>query len=287
LTASTPLSCCCCGASLATGLARWHFTCPKCGYEQALLRPSINESAAHSGLDEALRDAGLKPLRQDNFRELLERVARLRPAGTMLEVGSAHGWFLEQARAQGFEATGLEPDEAVFTQAQACGVPVRSGYFPQALAAGERFDAIVFNDVFEHIPDAVGTMRACHERLNEGGLLVINLPSSRGIFYRVARWLQRIGARGPFDRMWQVGLPSPHLHYFNADNLTELGKRNGMERADAFHLASIRLRGLYARIACVRGGRFAAPFIWLGVVIAMPLLALLPSDIDVVVFRRA
>jgi SAM-dependent methyltransferase len=272
---------------MATGLERWHFACPRCGYEQALLRPSINESAAHSGLDEELRDAGLKPLRQDNFRELLRRLVQLRAPGTLLEVGSAHGWFLEQAQAHGFTATGLEPDEAVFAQAKARGVPVRFGYFPDALPAGERFDTIVFNDVFEHIPDAAGAMRACRDRLNDGGLLVINLPSSRGVFYRVSRAFQRLGARGPFERMWQVGLPSPHLHYFNAQNLAELGRRHGMDRVDAFHLASIRLRGLYARITSVRGGALAAPFVWLGVVACLPLLAVLPSDIDVVVFRRS
>ena len=279
--------CCCCDAPLHAGLAAWHATCAACGYERAHLEPAINVDAAHGGLDEAQRDEGLRTLRDGNFRQLLDRVAPTLPGKRVLDVGAAHGWFVQLANARGLQAEGLEPDAAVCAQANRNGVPLRPGYFPQALRADERFDAIVFNDVFEHIPDAAAVLRACHERLGEGGVLVLNLPSSRGVFYRVSKVLQRLGLRGSFERMWQVGLPSPHVHYFDAANLARLGARHGFTAVDAFHLPSVRVRGLYARIASVRSGRWKAPFVWLGVVLAYPLLAVLPADIDVVVFRRS
>lgn len=280
--------CCCCKARLHAGLAEWHSVCDTCGYESARLEPSINDAEAHAALDETLRDGGLKALRVGNFRELLDRVAPFRPGREMLEVGAAHGWFVALANTRGFHVTGLEPDARVCEQARRSGVPLRLGFFPDALQPGERFDVIAFNDVFEHLPDAVEALRVCRERLNDGGLLVINLPSSRGVFYRLSKLLWRLGAHGFFERLWQKGLPSPHLHYFRADNLNRLGRQEGLEAVTSFHLPSVRVQGLWQRIAYVRAGRnWSAPVVWLCVVAAYPMLALLPADIDVVVFRRA
>ncbi|MBC5764752.1 class I SAM-dependent methyltransferase [Ramlibacter albus] len=279
-------TCCCCDAPPQTGLAPWHLVCPTCGYERAHLEPAINVGSAHDELDEAQRDTGLRALRDQNFRQLLDRLVPQLPGKRLLDVGAAHGWFVQRAAERGLQAEGIEPDEAVCAQAQRNGAPLRPGFFPQALREGERFDAIAFNDVFEHIPDAAGILRACHERLEQGGLLVVNLPSSRGVFYRTSKLLQRLGLPGSFERMWQKGLPSPHVHYFDAANLSRLGARHGFEAIDTFHLPSVRVRGLYSRIASVRSGRWKAPIVWLGVVLAYPLLAVLPADIDVVVFRR-
>lgn len=272
---------------LHAGLAAWHRVCSGCGYEGSLLTPSINEAPAHGAIDEGLRDSGLRDLREHNFAMLLDRVTPLLPGPRLLEVGSAHGWFVHAASARGLDTLGIEPDEAVCAAALRSGLPLRPGYFPQALQPGERFDAIVFNDVFEHIPGAVETLAACAQRLDAGGLLVLNLPSSRGLFYRTAKAFRRAGVRGFFERLWQKGLPSPHVHYFHADNLARLGRPQGFEPIATFHLPSVRLRGLYHRIAYVRTPlRWMAPLVWAGVVAGWPLLALLP-DIFVVVFRRA
>lgn len=89
------------------------------------------------------------------------------------------------------------------------GLPVRPGYFPDALTPDESFDAIVFNDVIEHIPDIASALDACNARLSENGLLVLNLPNSRGFFYRLSKIFARLGWRNPFNRLWQKDLPSP------------------------------------------------------------------------------
>lgn len=284
-------ACVCCGHALVTGLEEWHRVCARCGYESAQLAPSINESAAHENVDEATRHTGLKALRAANFRQLLDRISRhASPDGarrSILDVGAAHGWFVKAAADRQFDALGLEPDHAVCAGAQRTGARVREGYFPDALAAHEKFDVIVFNDVFEHIPALDVLLAHCSARLNPGGLLVLNLPSSRGIFYRASKVLHRMGAAGFFERLWQKSLPSPHLHYFHAHNLAQLCSRHGLTAVESFHLASIHLDGLYARIAYVKSGlRWLAPLIWLSIVLAYPLVRWgTPSDIDVVIFR--
>lgn len=283
--------CCCCQSALDPGLADWHFVCRACGYEHATLRPSVNDLRLHDALDEAQREAGLKALRQSNFETLLALVGALRPRmgeESLLEVGAGHGWFIELARRRFAATLGIEPDREVARRAAEHGIALRQGYFPQALAPQERFDVIVFNDVFEHIPDADAALDAVRSHLQAGGALVLNLPSAEGIFYRLARNLRRFGIRGPFQRMWQVGMPSPHVHYFSARSMRLLLSRNGFRVVATTTLPALRVRHLYARIALSRDhGWLVRRAMWLGLIVLFPLLAVLPRDIRVFVCTAA
>ncbi|WP_229455365.1 bifunctional 2-polyprenyl-6-hydroxyphenol methylase/3-demethylubiquinol 3-O-methyltransferase UbiG [Massilia sp. KIM] len=238
--------------------------------------------------DEAERERGLKALRQENFEVIVRYAMRhARPgARRLLDVGSAHGWFLEIARKQ-FQVLGIEPDEAVGKRAAARGLPVRTGYFPDALADGERFDIIVFNDVIEHIPDIHSALASCHERLDEGGILILNIPSSRGFFYRLSKLLARVGWRAPFERLWQKDLPSPHVHYFNPGNLRQLVAGQGFELADATELPALRAQGLLERMRCTGDmGPVMLYAQYLAILCLIPVLRMFPSDIIVGVFRK-
>ncbi|MBZ4416811.1 bifunctional 2-polyprenyl-6-hydroxyphenol methylase/3-demethylubiquinol 3-O-methyltransferase UbiG [Myxococcus sp. RHSTA-1-4] len=205
---------------------------------------------------------------------------------SLLDVGCAHGWFLE-ATAREFAGVGLEPDVAVAQAAQSRGLPVRGGFFPDALSADERFEVIVFNDVLEHIPDINSTLSACFERLQPGGVLVINAPSRRGVLYRVARLLGRLGLPGSFARLWQMGFPSPHVHYLDSDSEAALARRHGFRLEAQMALPSVSTQGLYARIRYSRDVSVPkAVALTAAVGMASPLLAVLPPDIEVWFLRR-
>jgi 2-polyprenyl-3-methyl-5-hydroxy-6-metoxy-1,4-benzoquinol methylase len=79
--------------------------------------------------------------------------AGLPPSSIILDVGYGHGWFLMVTAARGLQAVGIDPDAAICSMAQANGVDFRLGYFLGALDPTDRFDAVVFNDVFERLPD--------------------------------------------------------------------------------------------------------------------------------------
>lgn len=282
------MACVVCGTTTGAGLAPWHRICSACGYESAALQPTINDDAAHAQVDEAEREAGLKGIRQQNFEVIIDHAARLAPpaATSLLDVGSAHGWFLEAAAGR-FGVLGLEPDTGVAAATAARGLPVRQGYFPDALRDGERFDLIVFNDVIEHIPDIRAALAACHARLAPDGLLILNLPSSAGLFYRLAKLLARAGVRGPFERLWQKGLPSPHVHYFRPSNLTALAESEGFTLQLSTELPAVRAAGLMARLRCAGKSRPAALYAtYLAVLLALPVLRAFPSDIALCLYRK-
>jgi len=282
------MTCIVCGTPQAAGLAGWHASCHECGYESAALLVAINAQPAGAQVDEDERELGLKALRQENFRDIVGIARRLvRPeASRLLDVGCAHGWFLETARER-FDVLGIEPDAIVGGRTAARGLPVRAGYFPDALQPGETFDVIVFNDVIEHIPDIRAALDACHARLNQDGLLILNLPNSAGFFYRLSKVFAKIGWRSPFERLWQKDLPSPHVHYFRPANLERLVTKHGFQRVHSGELPSLRANGLLERIRCA--GNISGPALYLqyaAVLCTIPLLRLFPSDIIVSVFRK-
>ena len=276
-----------CRGKLSVGVQAWHFTCHSCKYEKGNLDPVINELSPHKLVNETVRETGLRDIRVSNFQKLINVISALKPSGgKLVDVGCAHGWFVEEAMSR-FETLGVEPDEAVFNATSARGLPVRQGYFPDALKDGEMFDVIVFNDVIEHIPDIGKVLSECYSRLNSGGLLVVNLPSSDGVFYKISRLFSGLGKFRYFERMWQKDLPSPHVHYFNSKNLSELLAKNSFATIKTGTLPTLGLSGLYSRISCAGNlGKFSTVVIYCAVACAIPVLRLLPSDIVYVVAKK-
>jgi SAM-dependent methyltransferase len=278
-----------CGTTLNIGSAPWHFNCPACGYERSNLISAINDPEVHQNINESFRENGLHPLRASNFKTLVDQTKKFNAAASppsLLDVGAAHGWFLDAAKSD-FQVLGIEPDEATFAKATAQNRSIRCGYFPDVLKKGERFDVIVFNDVIEHMPDIESVLKECHTRLNASGLLVLNLPCNKGIFYRVAKIFNKMGVHGFFERLWQKGMPSPHVHYFNEDNLKTLVSRLGFTEVYCGTLPSLRLRGLYARISYSGNINIINRVVlYVCIALSLPFLSLLPKDIMYGIYRR-
>lgn len=239
-------------------------------------------------MDEAKREIGLKKLRKENFTRILTALSNLKnkPKPRLLEVGSAHGWFLESAMKE-YDVLGIEPDKFIFENSKLLNVPVRLGFFPSALQSEECFDVIVFNDVIEHIPEIEEALNACVMRLNQGGVLALNLPNSRGVFYLLSKLLAYFGSTAPFERMWQYGFPSPHVHYFSQKALEKLVTSFGFETVYRSSLPSIISQGLLERISYdSNDGRIKSLLLYVVTLAAIPFLRFLPADIHFFVFRK-
>ena len=277
-----------CHSRLTVGVLTWHFVCKQCRYECSNLEPTINTHSSHELIDEAAREAGLRDTRLSNYKKFLRSIKLLKPdGGRLLDVGCAHGWFLESAQ-NDFNVVGLEPEKRAFDATTRRGLSVRFGYFPAALDDEEKFDVIVFNDVIEHIPDMAKTLRSCHRFLaTTGGLLVLNLPSSDGIFYKLSKLLCHFGFCGFFERLWQKDLPSPHLHYFNVDNLSYLLIDGNFEVKAKSQLSTVNLSGLYKRISYAGNlSTFAYKLVYVGVALGLPIIKFLPSDIICIIAEK-
>ncbi len=276
-----------CGVSVVPKVQPWTARCPSCGTWTSDLAVEINQHNRHIDsaveIDTDARVVGLEALRKRNFTDILDGIEALRPLGDarLLDVGSAHGWFLDAALERGCTVTGAEPEAAVAAEPLARGLDVRVGYFPDVVRAGEQFDVITFNDVLEHIPDAGATVEACLEHLAPGGVLSINIPNADGLGYHAASALARVGVTGPYRRFWQQGLPSPHQHYFPRAALARLVTECGFEVRGLTPLTSILRDGLWERVHTFRRVSPASVASFIALFAAAPMLNR-PSRSDIV-----
>lgn len=280
--------CPCCHRPLRAGLAAWHYLCPACAYEAADITPAINSGSHPVKPDELEREHGLKVIRQRNFSKILELVGQFCKVDhpRLLDVGCAHGLFLDLVDSS-YRAEGIEPHREVAHYTRGKGLSVREGYFPDVLDAGDKYDVIVFNDVLEHIPDMQKVLSACHAALNDGGILVINLPNTSGLLYRISKGLHGFRLKAMFERMWQLHYPSPHLHYFNFENLGRLVAARGFDRVYCGRLETLTRDGLYDRIA--HTGEYPLPLAYAIYVMAwlsVPVLGRMPGDIQLQIFCK-
>jgi len=278
----------CCGALLPYRHS-WLFRCAACASLSADLPVEIPDNAGGSALDEAMRESGLEAVRSVNNARLLDALSRLAPPGArLLDVGCGPGFLLDAARARGFDPHGLEPDANAVEAASRRGAPVRQGYFPMALKAGESFGIIVFNDVLEHIPSLDAALAASAAHLGSGGLLLVNCPDRRGLFFAVAAIADRLGLVGAYDRLWQRGLPSPHVWYLSPAALIVAAARHGLVAvAGPIRLKTVAVRGLWSRIRFVKAQSLVlslAAFVFS--VMTQPLARLFPADASAIVFRK-
>lgn len=255
----------------------WLWRCGNCGFLHSTLPAGPGTGVS-----------GLEALRRANFQMLLDRVAEHATLQdrTIAEAGCSSGLFLEAAAARGAKVLGVEPETAKAALARAKGYAVRDGFFPDALQAQESFDFLVFNDVFEHLPDPVAALAACERHLNPGGCLLINLPDSGGILYRIADVLDRLGIGGPLERLWQNAFASPHITYFNRHNMRKLvADTTSLQLLGQFELDSMARAGLKERVSASSAEPWAS-LITGCLALVIPLQRILPSDIRVFVFRK-
>jgi SAM-dependent methyltransferase len=128
---------------------------------------------------------GLPDIRKRARLDLPERctfwlrhlLARRLPPGRVLEVGCAHGGYVALLGWAGFDAVGTELDPGVAGLAhELFGVRVLAGEVEKQPLEKESFDVIVLNDVLEHLPNPVATLRHCSGLLSKDGFFVIQTP---------------------------------------------------------------------------------------------------------------
>lgn len=270
-------TCIVCNAEM-TQSESWLYSCPKCGFLHSSL-----QAGAGTGVD------GLEYLRRLNFEIILKKLGKITTLNDklLLEVGCSTGIFLEQAKNTGIKAVGLEPEKNKAYIARTNNFDVIDGFFPDDIPQAQKYDIIIFNDVFEHLPDPIAAINACYDHLNANGLLIINIPNSSGFLYQLSKILNYLGINSPFERLWQKQFSSPHITYFHSKNLREfVESRTALRLIESSRLKSMTSKGLKARIKSSISEPLASiAFVPIAIVCAIQ--NFLPSDILLHIYKKS
>jgi 2-polyprenyl-3-methyl-5-hydroxy-6-metoxy-1,4-benzoquinol methylase len=150
-------------------------------------------------------------------------------ANSVLDVGCSSGAFGGELRklSRITRLIGLEPNVEAAEVARSVYDQVFVGQFPDdqdQLPAGERYDAIYFNDVLEHMQQPELALAAAQHLLLPAGVVIASIPNIRHVSI-----LARLIVQDEW-RYTEVGiLDKTHLRFFTARSIRRLFEEGGWD----------------------------------------------------------
>jgi hypothetical protein len=205
--------------------------CASCSLVHVLPRPDRYEDDAQlSDIDDFVRALGAhRAAYAEQAAVVLARIERVVGApGALFEVGSAAGWFLDEALARGWDARGIEPARnAQLHGSAAARARITHATLERAPPAPRSADAVVLVQVLEHLLDPLAALRVVADALTARGAVYIEVPS----WGALSRRLRRPG--------WEtLNFGVGHWHLFDARTLSLACARAGLR---------VRWRGSYMK----------------------------------------
>lgn len=143
----------------------------------------------------------------------LRRFAR---PGRLLEVGFGRGHMLERARQAGFDAQGVEPNDAAVVAARANGFEAEHATIEESALPEGAFDVVLHVDLLNHFPDPIAALDAMRRRLRPGGVMIFEVGVIGAVHPRWYRW-------------WGTLCLPEHRHMFSEPAIREILARAGFE----------------------------------------------------------
>lgn len=158
--------------------------------------------------------------------------------GDLLEIGSAQGYFLKEARARGYRVHGLELNETNWRRSRdALGDTILNVDLAAARYPAESFDVIYMRDLIAHLPDPAGFMRECWRIAKPGALILVDTHNIESFINRMTRG----------DHTVMFGFMEPH--HWSPKTLGRLLAATG------FRIRDVQFQSLDATVGEVLGYR--------------------------------
>jgi len=220
---------CWCDGSLAPSVHDFYGKCKTCGTLVLTRTPTADDLKKYYSMqgywiEHQIRDNGFPDIKARATLDLNDRIpvwhrllTQVKPKiGSLLEIGCAHGGFLNYCRERGVKTVvGVEVDEETCRFAsENFNLPhICCGLFPAVKLPVERFDAIAGFDVLEHFLDPVAALQGVAARLEDGGAFIFQTPCYHG----------------KEDVKWSQFKPAEHIYLYSAASVRALCARAGLE----------------------------------------------------------
>ncbi|MBN2486814.1 MAG: class I SAM-dependent methyltransferase [Bacteroidales bacterium] len=130
-------------------------------------------------------------IQQKDYLKVLDYIDN-RPKGTLLDIGSYTGVFLNSAKERGWDTLGIEPltKPRLYSEKE-FGLKVLSTPFEKSDIADGSIDVVVYFHVIEHVYDPKAFILKSHQVLKKGGLLVMETPTYDSFMFKLLRHRER------------------------------------------------------------------------------------------------
>lgn len=158
-------------------------------------------------------------------RHNLKIVRKFISSGALLEIGAGSGYFVFEARRNGYEVFANEytPALAGFIQTN-LNIPCETEPMNAGMFGGKKFDIIYHRDVISHFFDPIADFKTMNELLNDRGYMVFETGNGGDIDPRYYRFFENFQ------------FPD-HLFFFTEENLKQLLTMTGFEPVKVYRYA--------------------------------------------------
>lgn len=183
------------------------------------------------------------------YKKILRQVETFKKPGTLLEIGSAYDYFLNIARQNGWQVSGIEMvEEAASYSKKKFGIEPFLGTLEHYPPNNQKFDVIAFFDVLEHFHDPTKALETINSMLNPGGNIVLAVPNS-------SRWVLKL-----LGRKWedlQRAKSNEHLFFFDQGTVKKMLNKCGFEMMEVKTMGrTFKLNHLCDRLQIYNQGFF-------------------------------
>lgn len=145
--------------------------------------------------------------------------------GKLLEIGAGAGYFLDEARKEGFEVFGNELNlkQARF-MAENLNIPVETDSLNETSFSGTKFDCIYHCDVLSHFYNPFNDFTQFNNKLTDNGIMIFETGKGDLSLF----WLKFIG---------RLQLPD-HLFFYSRKHIEQLCERTGFYLITAYRYST-------------------------------------------------
>jgi 2-polyprenyl-3-methyl-5-hydroxy-6-metoxy-1,4-benzoquinol methylase len=156
------------------------------------------------------------PDRYGSHERILSLLQELPAGSSVLDVGSASGYFGKRLAGKGYYVVGVEQNESAASVAAAFYDEFVVADVEAGLRLSRKFDVIVLADVLEHLRHPLNVLIHLRDLLSSTGRFVISVPNVANIYVRLSLLL------GRFEYADRGILDETHLRFFTLNSACAL-----------------------------------------------------------------
>lgn len=159
---------------------------------------------------------GCRPALVRTFRKRMRRLLPHVGSGRVLDLGCAHGYFLE-ALPRSFSGVGVDISAHAVGEGRRRGLDVRQGPLGEGMFEEGSFALATMWDTIEHLRDPERTLALLHRAVEPGGILALTTGNVDSLAARIS------------GRRWHLYTLPEHLWFFSPGSLSRLLETSGFQ----------------------------------------------------------